>query len=859
MRDNDTVILESLYNNLVVEGVEDQKKQAENLLIANRVGRDIWKYKNKPENQQAIEQARQEVQPLFQQLLGIAEPYQQDPFGKNMGHLPELTKFYLQKPDLNLIQNEYKKYMSIGSIKNKNLIKKETEFIKWAEAIHSAEALENLKKQPKEEPAQKDDKDVDRKDQNTVYEDENVIVYLANNVNDPKESLKNCQKYGKGSSLCISTGNARSYYHRYRWEDKLTTYFVWLKDKRKYVLIDANEEGGFQYNNISDNTDRQASKEQIIEKYPQLQQPFAQGVFKSVPIQGKELEFYEKFYDIDNIFDLKSLEDRVTYATINDISYDDWKSYFLLKPIPMEEIKLVLQTYIESAELDIPHWILEKFPALQKRYWNKKENNLRIELENWSVDDVEDFTNDEWSILFKDKDLMGLAIEKIPRIKKEKEETEKFLNRIKSKTDKDGVYPSDSTGLTDIHATMVSIFPLDLSFLKKVRASIKIPHAIDVNLENLEYCETIEARSSKNINLKNLKHVLGDIYLGSSGILDLPNLVTCSGRIQADYAAIVNMPKLIRAKDLKFYSAKKIELPNLIEVDSGSTGSGREYYGTVTTTAKEIILPKLKKCKQISSSDEVTKLEIPSLKEIEFIDIGNLKVNSISLPCQKMKELDLGECQRVNLPNLEEIRILRAVWGKEVNIPKLKHCRDLYVDSMEDVNLPELEIIEYSASFAKAKRIVLKNLKEIGSLHTENAEEIKLTKLEKIRDHTSFSIPKVKRLDLINLEYLGVNTLVLNAENLKILNLPKLSYIVATKDEIITWIYQIIKQNLDRLTITWSLWDQIERRFKDLHKAINDNVKDNQLELNTIFNGKISKYRPSLTKESFKDYFNISK
>ena len=178
---------------------------------------------------------------------------------------------------------------------------------------------------------------------------------------------------------------------------------------------------------------------------------------------------------------------------------------------------------------------------------------------------------------------------------------------------------------------------------------------------------------------------------------------------------------------------------------------------------------------------------------------------------------------------------------------------------MEDVNLPELEIIEYSASFAKAKRIVLKNLKEIGSLHTENAEEIKLTKLEKIRDHTSFSIPKVKRLDLINLEYLGVNTLVLNAENLKILNLPKLSYIVATKDEIITWIYQIIKQNLDRLTITWSLWDQIERRFKDLHKAINDNVKDNQLELNTIFNGKISKYRPSLTKESFKDYFNISK
>jgi GNAT superfamily N-acetyltransferase len=444
----------------------------------------------------------------------------------------------------------------------------------------------------------------------------------------------------------------------------------------------------------------------------------------------------------------------------------------------------------------------------------------------------------------------------VPRIKKEAEETENLVNGIRSYTDKNGTFPNKPLQLPDIDATMVSIFPIDLSFLKKVNGAIKIPHNIDVNLENLEYCKGIEAKISKNVKLKNLEHVDGLIYLGKVQILDLPNLITCSGRIQADQAEIVNMPKLIRAHDLKFYSAKKIDFPNLIEVSVG--GMFKEYKGTILSKASEIILPKLKKCTEIGSSSEVTKLVIPNLESIQILNISDLKIDSISIPCTEVYELDLGRCIRVNLPNLEKIERLRAVYAKEVNIPKLKYCKDLYLDSLEFVNLPQLEYVTQSASFAKAKKINLKNLIEIGSLHTEEAEEINVNSLKTIANDSSFFIPRLKRLYLMSLEKLGDGIYIQNAANLKILSLPKLTHMSSKNQgqELINYVREFVSQNLKKLTLTWSFWDQLERLNISLLNFIDDKVKNNNLELNIIFNGKIEKYKPTINNESFKDYLN---
>ena len=872
MRDNDTVILESLYNNLVVEGVEDQKKQAENLLIANRVGREIWKYKNKPENQQAIEQARQEVQPVFQQLLGIAEPYQQDPFGKNMGHLPELTKFYLQKPDLNLLQREYGTYMSIGSIKNKNLIKKETDFIKWAEAIHSAEALENLKKQPKEEPAQEGNQDAEEKDENVVYEDESVIVYLANNVNDPQQSIKNCQKYGKGSTLCISRPDARTYYHQYRWDDKLTTYFVRLKNSRRYILIDATEDGNFQYNNITDNTDRDATKEEILAKYPELTKAFEQNVFKSIPIQGKELEYYEKFYNARNIFSstLTTVEDRVTYATISDIAENDWKSYFLMtkgvagmQPIPMEEIKLVLQAYIESTERDIPHWVLKKFPALERRYWSKKENDIRRELEEWGEDDEENFTTDEMKILVDNKDLLDMAIKVVPRIKSAAESVETTLDKIKRNIDKNGVY-ADHIDLKN------AFFPVDLSFVKSVKGFIGTTGNAEINLSELRYCEGIEARYLKSINLKKLEHVKGGIGLGNVDVLDLPNLVTCD-QIDSDKAKIVNLPKLIRAKSIRLGSAEKIELPNLLSLDLEP-----DYYeqktmrlhGTLAAMdAKEIIAPKLRKCLVITANGGVQKIDLSSLEEIRVLSLRDCVVESISFPFTSIYELNLGHCAKLNLPNLEKANEIVAIDAVEVNIPKLKFCPNLYLSGLKEVILPKLEIGDGEYIFHGANKIDLRNVKEIGTIRAEKAQVINLNSLQKIGRDAVFDLPSIKELNLPNLEVIEGGSDYYRTPELEVLILPKL--IQFPLQGMKQWVNKLDLKKLvvnadsyynkglfnmdDREGRGWANYD----RFKNL----NFRVQTGKLELRLVTKeGKLVKHHPRpLVKESFKNHFNTSK
>ena len=306
MRDRDSLILENIYFSMLFESIEDQQRQSHNLLIANVVGRDIWKNKNKPENKETIEKARIETEPVYKRILSIVEPYQSDQYAKNMAHLPELTKFYLQVKDLNLIEKEYKSYMSLGSLKAENTIKKEQDFLKWSAKIHRLEEIERVKKEGQVETP-KEDKVVSG-DDNMKYEDENVIVFLANNVNDPNQSVKNCIKYGKGSRLCISGSSARTSYHAYRWNHKLTTYFIWLKAENRYILVDAGEEDGeYQYNNVEENDDIEASKEDIIEEYPVLKKPFDAGVFVSIPIEGKELEFYTKFYNARSIREILTI------------------------------------------------------------------------------------------------------------------------------------------------------------------------------------------------------------------------------------------------------------------------------------------------------------------------------------------------------------------------------------------------------------------------------------------------------------------------------------------------------------------------------------------------------------------------
>ena len=672
MRNKDQILLEGIYQT-ILEGVEDQQKQSQNLLIASKVGRDIWKNKNKPENQSAIEQARVEIDPIYQQLLKIVEPYQTDQYGRNLAHLPELTKFYLQKPDLELIGREYKTYMSLGSIKSKNTIKKETEFLKWAEGIHSAEAIEANKKEGKVETVSTDK--VDGEDKNKKYEDENVIVFLANNVEDPKQSVKNCIKYGKGSSLCISGSSARSYYHDYRWKDKLTTYFVWLKKDNRYILVDSAESGYYQYNNIYDNHDTPANPQEIIQKYPVLQKPFDAKVFVSVPIQGKELDFYERFYEARSILDFDNLDDRLNFVNFNSVDEDQWSQ------LPKDEIPIILKAYIEMDGGDIPHYLLKQYPPLEKRYWQKKKQTLEIELNEWDEDDDIDFDADEMKMLMDDKELFNLAMEKIPRWRYlyefSKSEHKMFLSSIKN-----GVFKTKadlSKKQKDLYGSFnvvsySSIFPLNLPELKKVEGDITLENAYEVNLPDLESC--------------------GDLLMNSAYEVNLPKLKE-SGVIIANKSKRLHLPQLQNVGGMEANIASQVHIPELVFV------GGHLHLGDAFVT----IFPKLVKCGNLYI-ERSNRIEMPKLQSCFLFT--NSAADEISLP-------ELIGCYNFRM------------YGQKINLPKLEQAEELHIDSVEKVIFPNLKRVD-AIWAGTATEVDLSNLESARYIDVRNAKKIIIPK-----------------------------------------------------------------------------------------------------------------------------------
>ena len=388
MRDNDTIILENLYISIIEEDAASSKAQALNFFVQNEVGREVFKYKNKPENKEVIEKAKRKWNPSVESLADhiILQYNEKD---KNLSDIIPLAKFLLDT-NFDLLEKEYSNYVRIPSLFNQKTIQKAPNFAKWTEEIHAKQAEG---KEKKESEVLGTDQDP-----NKVYEDDGVIVFLATDVNDPNKSITNCRKYGQGSTMCICGNSAKHYYNHYRWEDKLTTYFAYLKDKKTYVLIDAAEDGHYQYNNIHDNTDREAPPKVIVSIYPQLQTAFEKGVIKAIPLTPKEKDFYERFYNATSIFQFDNLDDMITYLTFHDVGTSQWYG-FNLNPERSAMLEPILTIAVESTETPIPEDILSRFPKIRARYWQKVNQNVEREISEWDEDDKIDFNNDEWKVL----------------------------------------------------------------------------------------------------------------------------------------------------------------------------------------------------------------------------------------------------------------------------------------------------------------------------------------------------------------------------------------------------------------------------------------------------------------------------
>ena len=300
-----------------MEDLQSSRNQAKNILQNNDAG----------ENTQNI---LSKLEDIYNTVEFDDDQHKQ---ANKDSNIPALAFWFIADPNFNRIKEDYRQYVNTRSLYQKNFLinsmenlKKEIStkklfkpseeklsiikqtFAKVAETIHSLYKPVVKASDKNFIPGSTND--------DVVYEDDVITVYRA-------DSKAKCIQYGTGSSLCISTKGGGNYYWSYRMGNMrndglgMTTYFVYWKDGSNRILIDAlgDEDGPankYSWNPITPNTDSDIIPEELVHgKYPELYQPFSEGVFKFTPYGEKEKRYQYISDNIHYILDpeLKTLED----------------------------------------------------------------------------------------------------------------------------------------------------------------------------------------------------------------------------------------------------------------------------------------------------------------------------------------------------------------------------------------------------------------------------------------------------------------------------------------------------------------------------------------------------------------------
>ncbi len=308
---------------------------------------------------------------------------------KKDSDLVALTYMYMVN-NTDTVKREYASYLNSETSVNKKLLSKyivelqneirgngltkpdkKTEKLELIKS-KTVELIENIHRYQKKEEFTGTRSD---ESQDKVYEDENLVIFLA-------DSKQKCIYYGRNSNLCISTKSG-NYYWKYRMgkmrDDDLgmSTYFVYWKnrdgslDENRRILIDAlgsEDQSAYEYswNPISPNQDSDISKNELEVKFPELIKPFSENVFKFLPYGEKEKRFQYIEESVKFIALLDNYSDFEMYLqTENPLALDDWN--YIKKNVNDKELRSLL---LLSAEL------LKLIPKdLQNKYFTEKEIN----------------------------------------------------------------------------------------------------------------------------------------------------------------------------------------------------------------------------------------------------------------------------------------------------------------------------------------------------------------------------------------------------------------------------------------------------------------------------------------------------
>jgi len=321
---------------------------------------------------------------IFNKFLSITEPYKTNPHGKNNKHLPKLVEFALEGNSLDIIKSYYDKFMKNSKLSSKPI--DNMNFQEFENIVDSTATKVNV-----------DDKDIDDK---PIYEDNNIKVFLGDNK-------QKCINYGQGRKygFCISRIDQSNLYHGYR-SRGATFYFVYFKTKEaqsdapeNIIVIHAYPNNQYQINYATPNQDHPITKEEIINKFPVLENIF-DDVFVYKPFNEKEQNLYKNVLNASSISRLKTLDDKLLYIeTGHQILDYEWNEY--------KNNDEIIKKYIETGMFDIPSDIIDK-SKFKNRYYDKIRQRIEIKSEqveknkNYVGDLIESLTPDELYIWTSD-------------------------------------------------------------------------------------------------------------------------------------------------------------------------------------------------------------------------------------------------------------------------------------------------------------------------------------------------------------------------------------------------------------------------------------------------------------------------
>lgn len=236
-----------------------------------------------------------------------------------------IAKFH--KEDPNLSEAIIKSYLDrFEKVKNSPKVKKKDPFqYKWKELENFLDA--NFP--PEEEKVSSEEEE---KDKLKVYDKDGVTIYHAKNPRD-------AQILGDGFTFCISRKGSGNMFSNYRLNYESSFYFIRFHDKSgakegsrfvnplHYIVLDINGDGRIQMtgadNGGQGNGTAYIDKGRLLEKFPELKEPFEEGVFKEMPLTKDEKEKYEKFKELEKTKDYTEQ----FKSKFEDLKYQDKKEY----------------------------------------------------------------------------------------------------------------------------------------------------------------------------------------------------------------------------------------------------------------------------------------------------------------------------------------------------------------------------------------------------------------------------------------------------------------------------------------------------------------------------------------------------